>query len=148
MTQDRNEQAQKGEATRPVDWDAASTLLWDLHSYTNEYIRFADTKAAFIATACTALIGSLVASSTFDSCCRRSLNGMTGYPTVRSIGAYASRPRRSREDLSSGPKAVTMLRLILAPGGLVSSAAAGPIRSWPRSPFWGLVPCWRFSTKH
>jgi len=41
--------------------------------YTNEYIRFADTKAGFIAGVSAALVGSLVASSLFDSCFRSSL---------------------------------------------------------------------------
>lgn len=49
-----------------------SDFLWEVHRYTNEYIRFADTKAAFIAGASTALIGSLVASSLFDACFRTS----------------------------------------------------------------------------
>jgi hypothetical protein len=48
----------------------ASDFLWEVHHYTNEYIRFADTKAAFIAGTATALIGSLFASSVFDSCFR------------------------------------------------------------------------------
>jgi hypothetical protein len=42
-------------------------FLWEIHKYTNEYIRFADAKGAFVAAASTALIGSLVASSLFDS---------------------------------------------------------------------------------
>jgi hypothetical protein len=42
-------------------------FLWEVHHYINEYIRFADTKAAFTATACTALIGSIVASKALDS---------------------------------------------------------------------------------
>lgn len=49
------------------------TFLWETHKYTNEYIRFADTKAAFTAGAATALIGSLVASSILDSCFRTNL---------------------------------------------------------------------------
>jgi hypothetical protein len=44
------------------------TFLWEVHKYTNEYIRFADTKAVFTAGATTALIGGLAASSVFDSC--------------------------------------------------------------------------------
>jgi hypothetical protein len=44
-----------------------SAFLWEVHRYTNEYIRFADTKAAFIAGTSAALIGSLVASSLFDA---------------------------------------------------------------------------------
>lgn len=42
-------------------------FLWDVHKYTNEYIRFADTKAAFIAGVDAALIGTAV-SLLFDSC--------------------------------------------------------------------------------
>jgi hypothetical protein len=49
------------------DNETQSKFLWEVHHYTNEYIRFADTKAAFIATACTALIGALIASKIFDS---------------------------------------------------------------------------------
>ena len=48
-------------------------FLWEVHKYINEYIRFADTKAAYIAGVATALIGSLVASSLFDSLSRASL---------------------------------------------------------------------------
>ena len=48
-------------------------FLWNVHKYTNEYIRFADTKAGFTAGAVTALIGGLVASSILDSCLRMSV---------------------------------------------------------------------------
>jgi hypothetical protein len=51
-----------------------SDFLWEVHRYTNEYIRFADTKAGFIAGVSAALVGSLVASSLFDSCFRMSFN--------------------------------------------------------------------------
>ncbi len=47
--------------------ESTSNFLWEVHKYTNEYIRFADTKAGFIAGAATALIGGLIASSLFDS---------------------------------------------------------------------------------
>ena len=50
-----------------------SDFLWEVHRYTNEYIRFADTKAGFIAGVSAALVGSLVASSLFDSCFRTTL---------------------------------------------------------------------------
>jgi hypothetical protein len=46
-------------------------FLWDVHRYTNEYIRFADTKAAFIAGVDAALIGTAISSSLFDSCLHR-----------------------------------------------------------------------------
>ena len=42
-------------------------FLWKVHSYTNDYIRFADSKAAFVATAVTGLIAALVASHVFDA---------------------------------------------------------------------------------
>jgi hypothetical protein len=47
-------------------------FLWDVHRYTNEYIRFADTKAAFIAGVDAALIGTAISSSLFDSCLHQS----------------------------------------------------------------------------
>ncbi|MGA2538798.1 MAG: Pycsar system effector family protein [Terracidiphilus sp.] len=42
-------------------------FLWNVHGYTNDYIRFADSKAAFVATAVTGLIAALVASHVFDA---------------------------------------------------------------------------------
>jgi hypothetical protein len=42
-------------------------FLWKVHGYTNDYIRFADTKAAFVAATVVALIGAVVASRAFDS---------------------------------------------------------------------------------
>jgi hypothetical protein len=53
--------------------ESADQFLWQVHRYTNDYIRFADTKAAFIAAVSTALIGSLVSSTIFDSCFRKTL---------------------------------------------------------------------------
>lgn len=49
-------------------------FLWQVHEYTNEYIRFADTKAAFIAAASTALIGTCISSSILDSSLRKALS--------------------------------------------------------------------------
>lgn len=42
-------------------------FLWKIHGYTNDYIRFADTKAGFAAGAALAIMGALVASHLFDS---------------------------------------------------------------------------------
>jgi hypothetical protein len=42
-------------------------FLWQVHQYTNEYIRFADAKAGFIAAAASALIGTSISSSVLDS---------------------------------------------------------------------------------
>ena len=58
-----------GDGSHKVDPQTAE-FVWNVHSYTNEYIRFADTKAAFTAGAATALIGGVVASSIFDSSLR------------------------------------------------------------------------------
>jgi hypothetical protein len=55
---------------KSADADSTDRFLWDIHKYTNDYIRFADTKAAFVAAASTALIGALVGSSALDSCFR------------------------------------------------------------------------------
>ena len=41
-------------------------FLWKVHSYTNDYIKFADTKAAFIITAVGGLIAALVSSRVLD----------------------------------------------------------------------------------
>jgi hypothetical protein len=45
-------------------------FLWKIHGYTNDYIRFADTKAGFVAATVAALIGGVVASHPFDSLAR------------------------------------------------------------------------------
>lgn len=42
-------------------------FLWKIHGYTNDYIRFADTKAGFAAGTVLAVMGALVASHPFDS---------------------------------------------------------------------------------
>lgn len=42
-------------------------FLWKIHGYTNDYIRFADTKAGFAAGAVSVVMGALVASHPFDS---------------------------------------------------------------------------------
>jgi hypothetical protein len=42
-------------------------FLWKVHGYTNDYIRFADTKAGFAAGTVLAVMGALVASHPFDS---------------------------------------------------------------------------------
>jgi hypothetical protein len=46
------------------------SFLWDVQRYTNDYIKFADTKAAFTIAASTGLSGSLVASQIFDALLR------------------------------------------------------------------------------
>jgi hypothetical protein len=57
-------QAAKVPVTPLVKHDLTSQrdFLWKVHSYTNDYIRFADTKAAFCASFASALIGALFAS--------------------------------------------------------------------------------------
>jgi len=48
-------------------------FLWKVHSYTNDYIKFADTKAAFIITAVGGLIAALVSTGIFDNLHRLSI---------------------------------------------------------------------------
>jgi Family of unknown function (DUF5706) len=68
------------DARRPTDsTDAVEPFLWDVHKYTNDYIRFADTKAAFMVAVSTALIGTLVSSSVFDSSFHQNLCHWTVY---------------------------------------------------------------------
>jgi hypothetical protein len=57
-----------GAKEKSAEADSTDKFLWDVHKYTNDYIRFADTKAAFVAAASTGLIGALVGSSALDSC--------------------------------------------------------------------------------
>lgn len=96
-----------------------SEFLWDVHKYTNDYIRFADTKAAFTASVVTALIGSLVASSILDSCFR--------------IRLWRWSPLQW----------VTLLGLILLTGSLVLCIAAIRPRLWNNTPvgfiFWDSI---------
>jgi Family of unknown function (DUF5706) len=42
-------------------------FLWKVHGYTNDYIKFADTKAGFAAGVAVAVMGALAASHPFDS---------------------------------------------------------------------------------
>jgi hypothetical protein len=53
----------------PLEDGAKNRLdfLWKIHGYTNDYIRFADTKAGFAAGAVLAVMGALVASHPFDA---------------------------------------------------------------------------------
>jgi hypothetical protein len=43
--------------------DDKQEFLWNVHSYTNEYIRFADTKAAVVVAWSSAIIGALASQS-------------------------------------------------------------------------------------
>jgi hypothetical protein len=84
--------------------EATDKFLWDVHKYTNDYIRFADTKAAFVAAASTALIGTLVSSTVLDSCFRvtpcawfkvqwLAMVGLLLLATSLSLAVNAIRPR-------------------------------------------------------
>jgi hypothetical protein len=48
-------------------------FLWQVHKYTNDYIRFADTKAAFVVGISTALIGASFKATLFDNMFRKPL---------------------------------------------------------------------------
>ena len=63
-----------------------SDFLWEVHRYTNEYIRFADTKAAFVAAASTALIGTSISSSILDSLLRRASSVWSGPQWLAGFG--------------------------------------------------------------
>lgn len=57
--------ARAGELPRSKDSDAEQAsldFLWKIHGYVNEYIRFADTKAAFTITLAVAVLGGLLSS--------------------------------------------------------------------------------------
>ena len=49
-------------------------FLWKTHSYMNDYIRFADTKAAVVIALSTALLGGLIAAEAHHGCSLRLLN--------------------------------------------------------------------------
>ena len=61
-------------------------FLWKVHSYTNEYIRFADSKAAFIVAIAGALIGVVISSRVFDGLRRLPLGG---WPAVSWCAFFA-----------------------------------------------------------
>lgn len=50
-------------------------FLWEVHSYINEYIRFADVKAAFVVVIATGLLGALVTSSLYRPLFQSSAEG-------------------------------------------------------------------------
>ena len=49
-------------------------FLWKTHSYMNDYIRFADTKAAIVIALSTALLGGLITAEAHHWCSPRLLN--------------------------------------------------------------------------
>ena len=61
-------------------------FLWEVHHYINEYIRFADTKAAFVAATSTALAGALVSSSVLDSSFRKLPSLWSGLQWTAAVG--------------------------------------------------------------
>jgi hypothetical protein len=75
-----------GKAGQVADGNSLEDFLWQVHEYTNEHIRFADTKAAFIVAASTALISALVASLILDSLLRRALSVWSGSQWIAAFG--------------------------------------------------------------
>lgn len=69
-------------------WD----FLWKTHSYLNDYIRFADTKAGIIMALSTALLGGLVASKVHHWCgpSRLDLENPDFRATVVGSGAFSA----------------------------------------------------------
>jgi uncharacterized membrane protein YeaQ/YmgE (transglycosylase-associated protein family) len=62
-------QTKESEATAKDRLD----FLWKIHGYTNDYIRFADSKAGVVSAIIIALIGGVIASRSFDSLAQVSL---------------------------------------------------------------------------
>jgi hypothetical protein len=50
--------SKNNKSTQPTDTD----FIWKVHSYTNEYIRFADAKAGAVIAWCSALTAALFAA--------------------------------------------------------------------------------------
>ena len=69
-------------------WD----FLWKTHSYLNDYIRFADTKAAIVIVLSTAILGGLVSVKAHHWCgpSRLDLENAAFRETMIGIGAFAS----------------------------------------------------------
>jgi hypothetical protein len=68
------------------DANSLEDFLWQVHEYTNEYIRFADTKAAFIVAASTALIGTSISSLILDSFLRKAPSLWYGSQWLAALG--------------------------------------------------------------
>ena len=66
--------------------ESPEKFVWDVHKYTNDYIRFADTKAAFVAASATALMGALVSSTLFDHCFARPLRNLSALQWAGFVG--------------------------------------------------------------
>lgn len=60
--------------SRTVDSKDRLDFLWKTHGYTNDYIRFADSKAGFIAVSVAGLVGALFATHVFDALCQTPLD--------------------------------------------------------------------------
>ena len=85
--------------------DIPLPFLWEVHRYINEYIRFADTKAAFLMTAASAIVGALVSTGVVDKIFTKSaptawsfttwlaLTGLAFLTASVSCGVFAIKPR-------------------------------------------------------
>jgi hypothetical protein len=58
------------ELQQPEPAESLNDFLWKVHSYTNDYIKLADTKAAFVAASTAGIIGAAMSTSMFDSILR------------------------------------------------------------------------------
>lgn len=61
LTDNRDEAIPAKQDRTMANGDERLAFLWNVHSYLNEYIRFADTKAAIVITWTSALMGALAA---------------------------------------------------------------------------------------
>jgi hypothetical protein len=76
--------ATSGNVRTEIDLTSKREFLWNVHSYTNDYVQFADTKAAFCVGIATALMAALFASKAHD------LFRSGGHPILAglSLGAF------------------------------------------------------------
>ena len=99
----------------PMTQSTDVDFLWKIHSYTNDYIRFADTKAAFTATLAAALIGILTSSQIFDGLLNQRFSawpkavwlgmaatGLLGLSILSAVFAVMPRLWRTQKPLGKG----------------------------------------------
>ncbi len=76
-------------AERKVDHKDALDFAWRVHSYTNDYIRFADQKAALLLAAQTALVAALYSAKLHQACSPARLDWAGASPKDTLLGGAA-----------------------------------------------------------
>jgi hypothetical protein len=86
----RNIEVTKARTEEDADLKSAEKdridFLWKVHSYTNDYIRFADSKAAFVAASSAALIGAVMGTRVLDEVGQK---GLAQCPAHCWVGLFA-----------------------------------------------------------